>query len=123
MGTLIIKTKLGVSDEETVHQIAENPYLQFFLGLPRFKEEQPFASSLITHFRKRFSCHILNEVNDKIALAVRVKSRKKDDDDQNEPPASSGESSGNEDVDCKKSGKLILDAICAPADIQQKQGY
>jgi hypothetical protein len=29
---LIIKEKLGTSDRETVEQIKENPYLQYFLG-------------------------------------------------------------------------------------------
>ena len=31
LGALIIKEKLGTSDEETVEQIRENPYLQYFL--------------------------------------------------------------------------------------------
>ena len=33
LGALIIKQRLKVSDEETVEQICENPYLQFFIGL------------------------------------------------------------------------------------------
>ena len=33
LGALIIKEKLGISDRETVEQIRENPYLQYFLGL------------------------------------------------------------------------------------------
>ena len=32
-GALIIKERLGTSDRETVEQIRENPYLQYFLGL------------------------------------------------------------------------------------------
>ncbi|MFZ3131192.1 MAG: IS5 family transposase [Desulfosporosinus sp.] len=116
LGTLIIKTKLGVSDEETVNQIAENPYLQYFLGYPRFREGQPFASSLITHFRKRFNADILNEVNERIALVA--KSDKKDDEGNF---LSSGGGSGVQDEEgpnCRKSGKMILDATCTPADIQ-----
>ncbi len=35
-GTLIIKEHLGLSDRETVAQITENPYLQFFLGFQLF---------------------------------------------------------------------------------------
>ncbi len=31
-GALFIKQRLGLSDEETVEQIRENPYIQFFLG-------------------------------------------------------------------------------------------
>jgi len=119
LGTLIIKTKLGVSDEETVHQIAENAYLQYFLGYPSFREGLPFASSLITHFRKRFSPDILNEVNEKIARETQTEIEKKDN---NDPPDSSGSNHNDEEtdegLDCKKSGKIILDATCAPADIQ-----
>jgi hypothetical protein len=32
LGALIIKEKLGISDRETVEQIKENPYLQYFIG-------------------------------------------------------------------------------------------
>jgi IS5 family transposase len=121
LGTLIIKTKLGVSDEETVHQIAENAYLQYFLGFPKFKEEPPFADSLITHFRKRFSADILNEVNERIA-GITKKEKQPDDNNKKDPPTSCGGDGehGNHDdgIECTKSGKLILDATCTPADIQ-----
>ena len=36
LGALIIKEKLGVSDRETIDQIRENPYLQYFLGLHEY---------------------------------------------------------------------------------------
>ncbi len=120
LGTLIIKTKLGISDEETIHQIAENPYLQYFLGYPRFKEGLPFVSSLITHFRKRFSADILNDVNEKISKATADDKKKNDNDKGNPQPP--GGSDPHDDCDenagCRKSGKMILDATCAPADIQ-----
>lgn len=32
LGALIIKEKLGTSNRETVEQIKENPYLQYFIG-------------------------------------------------------------------------------------------
>lgn len=31
-GALFIKERLGTSDRETVEQIKENPYLQYFIG-------------------------------------------------------------------------------------------
>jgi len=31
-GALLIKQRLGLTDEETVEQIRENAYMQFFLG-------------------------------------------------------------------------------------------
>ena len=41
LGALIIKERLGTSDEETVEQIRENPYLQFFLGFEEYREDPP----------------------------------------------------------------------------------
>jgi len=53
IGALIIKHKLNLSDEETVMQIQENPYLQYFVGFSGYKDEPPFAPSLFVEIRKR----------------------------------------------------------------------
>ena len=66
LGTLIIQTRLGTSDRETVRQIQENPYLQYFIGLPRFQLEAPFDPSLITLFRKRIGNEIVDQINDDV---------------------------------------------------------
>ena len=42
LGALIIKEKLGISDRETVEQIKENPYLQYFIGISFYSNEAPF---------------------------------------------------------------------------------
>lgn len=42
LGALIIQEKLGISDRETVEQIKENPYLQYFIGEKRYTNEAPF---------------------------------------------------------------------------------
>ncbi|MEG4007214.1 transposase, partial [Microcoleus sp. Pol1C5] len=55
LGALIIKEKLGTSDRETVEQIRENPYLQYFIGFSSYSNEIPFDASLLVHFRKRIS--------------------------------------------------------------------
>jgi hypothetical protein len=39
LGSLIIKERLGTSDAETVEQIRENPYLQYFLGLSEYSNK------------------------------------------------------------------------------------
>ena len=103
LGALIIKERLGVSDEEAVEQIRENPYLQYFLGFHKFHDEAPFDPSMYVHFRKRFSIEQLQQVNELIAKTE--KDGKANDD---EPPSSTR---GNK-------GKLIVDATCAPADIR-----
>ena len=53
IGAVIIKHKLCLSDEETVAQIQENPYLQYFVGLPGYQMEAPFVPSLLVEIRKR----------------------------------------------------------------------
>ena len=37
---LIIKETLVLSDEELVNQLTENPYFQYFIGLPEFQKEK-----------------------------------------------------------------------------------
>ncbi len=64
LGSLIIKERMNLSDEETVNQIMENPFLQYFLGMGTFQYEKPFNSSMMTHFRQRLSRNFINEVNE-----------------------------------------------------------
>ena len=49
LGSLIIKEKLGLSDDETIEQIRENPYLQYFIGLESYQNEAPFDGSMLTN--------------------------------------------------------------------------
>jgi transposase, IS5 family len=107
LGALIIKEKLGISDRETVEQLRENPYLQYFIGLSSYSNELPFDPSLLVHFRQRISPNLINKVNERMVERMReitpVKPEKKKDSD------AKNESSNR--------GKLIVDATCAPADI------
>ena len=64
LGSLIIKEKLGISDIETVEQIKENPYLQYFIGEVAYKNEGPFDPSMLSHFRKRIGIELVNEINE-----------------------------------------------------------
>jgi len=50
LGSLIIKERLGVSDRETVEQIRENPYLQYFLEIADYSDKAPFKASMLVHF-------------------------------------------------------------------------
>jgi hypothetical protein len=60
---LFIKQRLGLTDEETVEQIRENPYLQFFLGFAGYSTKAPFDPSMMVHFRKRISEEYMNSGN------------------------------------------------------------
>lgn len=111
LGALVIKETLGLTDEETVEQIRENPYLQYFLGYKKYTNRKPFDPSLMVRFRQRFSIEQLNKLNETIC-----KGGKKDDD---EPPAA-GSGTGRADPGETKEnrGKLVMDATCVPADIR-----
>lgn len=63
LGALIIKEKLGISDRETVEQIKENPYLQYFIGLESYNNQDPFDASMLVHFRQRIGADLINEIN------------------------------------------------------------
>ena len=54
-GALIIKERLGTTDRETVEQIRENPYLQYFLGFAEYSNKTPFHHSVLSYF---FFCEI-----------------------------------------------------------------
>jgi hypothetical protein len=41
---------LGISDRETVEQIKENPYLQYFIGIESYSSEEPFEASTMVNF-------------------------------------------------------------------------
>jgi transposase, IS5 family len=97
LGSLIIKERLGLTDEATVEQIEENPYLQCFLGFSEFQSKPPFESSMMTHFRKRLSSSILEEINDTIVKKHTKKQKVNDSSD---------------------GGTLVIDATCTPADVR-----
>jgi IS5 family transposase len=63
LGSLIIKEKLGISDLETVEQIRENPYLQYFIGLSSYSNDYPFNPSMLCHFRQRINMDLVNKIN------------------------------------------------------------
>jgi hypothetical protein len=108
LGALLIQIEYGYSDEETVSQIQENPYLQFFCGMGGYEDKIPFDSSLMVHFRKRLTPEILSKINEMVIAKSKEKlSSKKDDEDKNDPP--------------KNSGTMIVDATCAPSNIKYPQ--
>ncbi len=47
LGACIIQAEYGYSDEEVRLQIQEGPYLQFFCGFAKYKDEPPFDASLM----------------------------------------------------------------------------
>ncbi len=131
IGAVIIKHKLCLSDEETVAQIQENPYLQYFVGLPGYQQQSPFAPSLFVDIRKRmgnavfevFQQALIDAVDAlksprRSTASVHADTSTRDKDD--EPPSGDSPASDDapDDTDKLSKGKLILDATVAPQAIR-----
>ena len=123
LGSLLIQKKLGFSDRDLVAEITENPYLQYFIGLPAYQNKAPFAPSLLVEFGKRLTEEILGEINEMIIDFNIEKAALDDTDDGN----SNGYDSGNDKADNAEveeksnEGILIIDATCAPQNISYPQ--
>lgn len=61
IGAFIIKHKLGLTDEETLLSISENPYMQFFLGMETYRPTQLFSPTLFVELRKRLGENTFDE--------------------------------------------------------------
>lgn len=115
LGSLIIQQKFRFPDRELVEQITENPYLQYFIGLPGYQDTPPFDASTLVLFRKRITADMLNEANEYL-LAHK-------DDDPKKPPSSGDNADGKTvpENEAENKGTLALDATCAPVNIRYPQ--
>jgi hypothetical protein len=127
IGAVIIKHKLCLSDRETVAQIQENPYLQYFVGLPGYQMEAPFVPSLFVEIRKRMGQAVFDVFHHAVIDAVdkarnrsagkRKSAASKDsENDDGDPPVDSEGGAGEDKPELQ--GKLILDATVAPQAIR-----
>lgn len=70
LGALIIKEKLGMKNKEIVELIKENPYLQYFIGLPSYSNKVPFDASILASFSEKISTKLVSlvckQINEKM---------------------------------------------------------
>ena len=121
---MIIKARLGLTDEELVEQIKENPYLQFFVGLAGYQYSAPFDPSMMVYFRKRLPESVVNDCNERIVChglnVIRSAASTDHDDDSSHGGGSSRPDDqliGSDRTEPNQ-GSLLIDATCVPADIR-----
>ena len=120
LATLIIQQRLTLSDRKVVQAIAEGPYLQYFIGLPRFQSKAPFRPSLLVEFRKRLNSDILEKCNEVIIRALHEAEQKA----KESAPKKRGRKPAVEAPDENGNlGTAILDATCAPSYIRYPQDF
>jgi transposase, IS5 family len=145
LGALFIKHLNNWDDRETILQIQENMYLQYFVGYSSFTTDTAFDPSLFVEIRKRMGDTELNEINEELVklhlsatkppvLEVRVVSKPTEkENDKNdkkedgqpfsdlEPPkeAPTKENIGPETAaeTTLHYGRMITDATACPQDI------
>ena len=66
LGALIIKARLGLTDEELVEQINENPFLHVFIGLEGYQDPATFEPSMMVYLRKQLTESVVNDCNELI---------------------------------------------------------
>jgi len=127
IGSMIIKHICDLSDRETVQQIQENMYMQYFIGYSSFSDEAPFDPSLFVDFRKRLGIEEINSLNEKI---LGLGNNEKHDNNvgtennssqtitfkEETEPEDSPKDNLKEDKITHK-GKLIADATACPQNI------
>ncbi len=107
-----------MTDRELVAQIAENPYLQYFLGFMAYQDEAPFHHSLLTTFRKRFTHDSLGAINEALArLIVDAPPTKDAQPTKDSLPNTDLVDAKGEAEPAPPNGQLLIDATCVPADI------
>jgi len=111
IGSLVIKHLCNLDDRETVDQISENMYMQYFLGYSSFNPAPPFDASLFVEFRKRLGLESVNAINEKI---VEIKTRMGSLDKDQKPTQ---ENQDNDNPDSGNRGRVIFDATACPQDI------
>ena len=69
-----------------LHMNPENPYLQYFIGLPGYQETPPFDASTLVLFRKRINARMLMEANEYLLEENKPDKKEDDNDDQTHLP-------------------------------------
>ena len=122
LGCLIIQSKYQYSDRELIEQLAENPYYQYFIGLPGYQDKAPIDASSLTRFRKRLKADVIAEANEIMLEKMDSKNQESTNEDDHDNTPTSGElSNQQQDHETMNKGTCIIDASCAPANIRYPQ--
>ncbi len=128
IGSIIIKTILGLSDEETLDQIRENMYMQYFLGYAEYKDDYPFDASLFVYIRDRIGKELMDEMNTVIikqGMQLKEKTAKKKKTSGKQPSTESETETTNEktnETQIGESKKIIVEELKGLFEEKETQG-
>lgn len=121
LGAVIIKHLGDLTDRETIAQIQENMFMQYFLGYSSFTNEEPFSDTLFVEIRKRLSIDLLSKINEAIALyCIDMQEARIDDQQASVNKNQNTSSIQNNDLD-DNNGILEADIKVAPVEENMEQ--
>lgn len=112
IGAVIIKHMLDLTDRETINQIQENMFMQYFIGYSSFNNDEPFSHTLFPTIRERLSLDLMDKINQLIVEHCTDSILK-----NNEENRVKKDIDNNENAQAENHGKLLLDATAAPQNI------
>lgn len=112
IGAVIIKHMLDITDRETINQIQENMFMQYFLGYSSFNNDEPFSHTLFPTIRERLGIDLINKISELIIEHSADLILKKEEENTEDKDSNDDENSTTENR-----GKLLLDATVAPQNI------
>lgn len=115
IAAVIIKHKLCLSDEETIAQIQENIYLQYFVGLSMYQYKAIFSPTLFVEIRKRMGGDVFQQFEQAIIDAVQSHKSNAGKSDKDDPPDDGSalheaKADSEQPANITHQGKLIVDA-------------
>ena len=129
LGSIIVKHKKDLSDDELIEEIKENPYIQYFLGYEGFTYKKPFDPTLLVIIRRRLGKTEFESLNQELMGRIQQIERdntpepkkKKRRKKRPEPPSSNQSEFSLDAKETKEppnKGQLLVDAFVAPQDIK-----
>jgi len=119
IGAVMIKHLNDYDDRETIEQIKENIYLQYFLGFTGFSSEAPFDASLFVDIRKKLTPDLLQSISERLLGITKDKllpdhaRLQAENKEPGKPNKDDGPPAGN----TTHKGELLMDASVAPQAI------
>ena len=126
IGALIIKHIESFTDRATIEHIAENMYMQYFLGYTSFSNEPPFTAPLFVAIRKRLSLELVGQISELVARYGMQPDARPDDPGEDGPPADPPiqphaitelAATAPSPSEPSPQGRLLMDATVAPQHI------
>ena len=119
IGALIIKHYKQMSDEDTIQDIQENPYLQYFLGYSGYQLKLCFDPSLFVTIRKRLKAKEIEAINEIFIAKFKEMRALEKKTKRSRKSSRPSKQNGYQLTTAKKNqGKLIVDATVAPSNIK-----